>query len=405
MRTEPAPPVDLLTWYVTPQSLSTRLAGVHLTYLSKPGIADWDSVSPEIHLLVENADLGKASRVLLLGGGNGLAALGLHSRFPGLEIGLYEINFVAQTLSEKNISLHQAQQQIRIVHRLDEIPAKSLEAAAIFLPKGIGLCRRWLLDLYALLQPGGELYLVGSNQGGVQSVIRDAEAVFQKATILAYKKGHRLARLIRPHTSLQSAPPWASESGIKPGTWAEARYTTRQGEFQMLSHPGVFSYQKLDPATKMVLDHWEIDAADILADLGCGFGALGITASYQAAQVDLFDSNILAVETSQKNLETLQQTNARALPGDVLSSAGSRRYTQIATNPPFHTGMARDHYLPRVFMAQSRRQLVPGGRLLLVSNRFLNYEVELRKLFPDVRVQAADSRYILFCARKSESAG
>ena len=68
-------------------------------------------------------------------------------------------------------------------------PAEAYQTIVINLPKGRKLARRWLVEAWSALQPGGELYLAGANPEGIQSVIQDAGSLFGNATVLALPEG------------------------------------------------------------------------------------------------------------------------------------------------------------------------------------------------------------------------
>lgn len=64
-------------------------------------------------------------------------------------------------------------------------------------------------------------------------------------------------------------------------------------------------------------------------------------------------------------------------------------------NPPFHEGRVTDVSLGQSFIAAAASRLKPGGRLLMVANRQLPYELTLKGLFKTVTLleEAEASRY------------
>jgi 16S rRNA (guanine1207-N2)-methyltransferase len=77
-----------------------------------------------------------------------------------------------------------------------------------------------------------------------------------------------------------------------------------------------------------------------------------------------------------------------------------RRYTQVISNPPFHTGITVNDQVTQAFVAQAYQVLEPGGQLWLVANRFLRYERMVEGIFQKVEIVAANSRYQVFQAFK-----
>ena len=72
----------------------------------------------------------------------------------------------------------------------------------------------------------------------------------------------------------------------------------------------------------------------------------------------------------------------------------------VATNPPFHSGKEVDTRAAQAFLEQSAQALAPGGRLLLVANRFLHYERPMAALFGKVETLAQNGRYHLLLATR-----
>ena len=60
---------------------------------------------------------------------------------------------------------------------------------------------------------------------------------------------------------------------------------------------------------------------------------------------------------------------------DVTTLKATIRYDAVIMNPPFHTGKNEDVDLGRAFIAKAAQILKPGGRLFLVANCHLGYEV------------------------------
>jgi 16S rRNA (guanine1207-N2)-methyltransferase len=141
-----------------------------------------------------------------------------------------------------------------------------------------------------------------------------------------------------------------------------------------------------------------------MLDLGCGYGILGLlTALSGALYVDMVDENLLAVTASQENLRINQVTGAEVYPSDVLSAVEGRKYSLIATNPPFHSGKAVDYLVVQAFIEQSWQALEHGGRFFLVANRFIPYGRMMEKVYPKVEVMLQTNRYQVLKGEKPVS--
>jgi 16S rRNA (guanine1207-N2)-methyltransferase len=144
-----------------------------------------------------------------------------------------------------------------------------------------------------------------------------------------------------------------------------------------------------------------VQPGERVLDLGCGYGILGLAALRMgASQVDLVDSNLIAIACVRANLHASGASNARALPSDGLSAVQNQRYDRILSNPPFHAGKGIDYQMAQAFIEQSWQVLATGGTLSLVANRFIRYEHVLKMFFSQVSVEAETGKYRVLTGRK-----
>ena len=387
--------------YTTPVRLTLRLNAQEISVVSKPGLAEWRQVTPAAALLAEHALLPPDARALLLGSGHGAAAVILARRLARGELWVMDNSAIALEMSAATLQANRVSNaRIQWEISLPQSENGRFDAAAIELPKGRKLAQRWLAEAYAMLRPGGALYLAGANELGVQSTLHDAASLFGPGTILDYKKGNRVTRFTRP-TGTLSMPGWLRAPGIAPRTWHEFDAETPVGVLHLFSLPGVFSFDRLDDATRLLLAQMHPTPADHLLDLGCGCGILGLVAAQMGAErVDLVDVNLLAVAAARQNIRHHGLHHAQALPSDVLGAVAGQAYTRIVTNPPFHAGKGVDYHAAAAFIRQSSAALEPGGELLLVANRFIRYEKLMESLFRQISLPAQDERYRVLSAVK-----
>lgn len=387
--------------YTRPRDFTARLHGQDVHYTSKPGLPDWDRVRPSIALLAQDAEVQNNENALLLGCGPGALATIISRLQPRSQIVIMDANFIGLEMTEKTLASNRIDNAV--IHYGISLPSTHLggfDVVIIDLPKGRKVAQRWLLEAWRALKTGGRLYLAGANSTGIQSAARDAEALFEHSTILSYRKGNRLIRLAKPIQKPFDGG-WMIEPGIVPETWCSLLADTHFGEFELKSLPGIFSFDRLDDGTRMLLEHLEISHSDRVLDLGCGYGIIGLaTARAGAERVDLVDVNLLAVAAAGENLTLHSIKNAQVLPSDVLSAVSSQRYTLIASNPPFHSGKSVDYHIAEAFIQQSRGALESGGRLLLVANRFIRYDRLIKRIFAQLHIIAEDRKYQVMLATK-----
>jgi 16S rRNA G1207 methylase RsmC len=128
---------------------------------------------------------------------------------------------------------------------------------------------------------------------------------------------------------------------------------------------GLFSPRAIDEGTRLLLDHIEVAPTDNCLDLGCGYGAIGITLARLAprGRTVLVDRDVVAVEYARRNIEANGLTNAEALLGDGFEQLAGRRFDLVASNLPAKAGNEALYLL----LADARDHLRPGGRCTVVT--------------------------------------
>ena len=276
----------------------------------------------------------------------------------------------------------------------------SLDRCHLILPKGRSLGRRWLRMAWEVLRPGGQLFVAGSKKGGVQSIFSDAAELFGAQSLLGYKKGFHLARFLRP-TRISNPPEWFSAPGIAPATWQPLPLDYPGLPAKLVTLPGVFSSSRLDEGTCHLLDALTITPGEHVLDLGCGCGVIGLLAARQGAdRVDLVDINLYAVAASRENMQRFLIHQARVAPGNASTPFADERYTLVVTNPPFHDGHQVETAAAQDFISAAAQVLLPGGRFILVANRFLPYEKVITQYFKHYEELYANGRYKVIGAQK-----
>lgn len=180
---------------------------------------------------------------------------------------------------------------------------------------------------------------------------------------------------------------------------AGAREKTDSLEFNGRSYrqyPGVFSANHVDHATRFLLEHWpELPAPDSMLDVACGNGIIGdqLLHRYPEARLTATDDFILAVASAELNLPP---GRSRILYDHTLDQVADNSQDLIVTNPPFHFGYENNIDVSLALFAQSRRKLRPGGQLLIVANRHLNYATHLGKWYGRTEVVAETDKFVIY---------
>lgn len=223
------------------------------------------------------------------------------------------------------------------------------------------------LAAYAL-KDGGRLYIEGAKDRGILSLGKRVQEIFGNLETLTISKGQRTIYALK------------REQRVKP-----------------LETPplAAFAGGKMDEGTALLLDALEVRVTDTALDLGCGSGFIGAFIAERASkgQVTLVDTSLTGVQTARRVLEGRGLTNASVLASDGIQAVREKRFTLVATNPPFHLGGIQTTATAERFIREAAQVLLPRGRFYLVANRFLKYEPVLRACFAEVEEVAGSPRF------------
>jgi 16S rRNA G1207 methylase RsmC len=166
--------------------------------------------------------------------------------------------------------------------------------------------------------------------------------------------------------------------------------------FTLAAAAGVFSADRLDPGTAVLLRKADLpgpDAAGPFLDLGCGYGPIACVLATVAPAADVYavDVNARALALAGANAvavgagERIRVSAPDGVPDDV-------RFAQIWSNPPIHIGKPALHALLDRWLARLR----PDGVAWLVVGRNLGGDSLHRRLTDagwDVRRHASQKGF------------
>jgi 16S rRNA G1207 methylase RsmC len=163
------------------------------------------------------------------------------------------------------------------------------------------------------------------------------------------------------------------------------------------SQSGIFSWDKIDLGSQLLLDNIALPAiSDIrILDLGCGFGFLGISLAknYPAITVFLSDINKLAVRLAQINCKRNNVlVNTKVFAGHLYEPFEQEFFDLIITNPPLMAGKK----ILRAIVNNSEKYLQKKGSLQLVVPKkkgLVSMKKMLQNTFGDYKVLAKGSGY------------
>lgn len=135
-------------------------------------------------------------------------------------------------------------------------------------------------------------------------------------------------------------------------------------DFEFHTDSGVFSKDKVDRGTDLLLEAVSVRDGDRFLDLGCGYGVVGIVVARlcPACRVWMTDVNERACELAEKNAKVNGVHNVKVVSGYGFETLEGLKFDKIAMNPPIRAGKQVIHELIR----SSKDHLAPGGEVYVV---------------------------------------
>lgn len=270
---------------------------------------------------------------------------------------------------------------------LDKQPAGSLDAITLLAPPGT-IERRYALALaLRALKDGAPLTALAPNDRGGTRLRKELEAFGLEVNEIS-KRHHRIATTTKVTGIDDIIAQVIADGGPR-----------FDDEIGLWTQPGVFSWDRLDPGTHMLIEHLPA-LSGRGADFGCGIGILAraVLASDAVTELTLVDIDRRAIECAEHNLDT---PRAKFLWADLRDPhAALANLDFVVMNAPFHDAGQEDKGLAQAFVRRAAESLRKGGVCVMVANRHLPYEAVLRPLFKAVTPVIEEGGYKIYEARK-----
>jgi 16S rRNA (guanine1207-N2)-methyltransferase len=161
---------------------------------------------------------------------------------------------------------------------------------------------------------------------------------------------------------------------------AEIAFPDGQRLIHLRTRPGVFSHRELDGGARALIKTMQMQSGMRILDLGCGSGAVGITAAVRssAVQIQATDSNPRAIEATQWSAErnSVADRVTAVLDCDG-SSIAPASFDLVLANPPYYSNFR----IAKLFLEIAAKALRPDGELLVVTKSPQWYMTELTGTF------------------------
>lgn len=146
-------------------------------------------------------------------------------------------------------------------------------------------------------------------------------------------------------------------------------YQYQEYNFSFLSDNGVFSKNKIDFGSKLLVEsflkyHTNDKESDIL-DVGGGYGFIGITlAKVTNSRVDIIDVNKRAVHLCERNIKLNEIDNCWTFLSNCYENI-DKKYDYIITNPPIRAGKE----VVLKILSEAKKHIKDNGELWFIINK------------------------------------
>ena len=358
-----------------------------------------DAVLDTLFLPIRHGRLAWPSGGARLGaGGDDSAVLFLRARTGGAMQGWALPGLVCEQTFKPDVdALVRAGRRV-ILPDEGTMPAEPGYALVLVLPpRQRDEARALLARAVMAARPGGRVLVCASNNEGARSVQADLERLAGSADLMVKNK----CRVLWSGPLHGAADPVLAQAWVRldaPRPIADGRY---------ISRPGVFAWNRVDPASALLASLLPAGLAGHAADLGAGYGYLSAQLLERCAGIttlDVIEAERRALDLARVNLASFEARVALDFLWCDVMAGLERSYDVILTNPPFHAQRGVDRPdIGRRFVAVAAQALAGGGRLWLVANRHLPYEAELSRGFAAVRTVAQAHGFKVIEAVKARS--
>jgi len=112
--------------------------------------------------------------------------------------------------------------------------------------------------------------------------------------------------------------------------------------FEFITYSSLFSGEKVDQGTMLLLENLDIPSEGYVLDMGCGYGVIGIVLAKlnPKLRVYMVDVNPYAVKIARYNAKINKvEKNVIVLQGDRYKPVENIVFQAIYSNPPLSAGM------------------------------------------------------------------
>lgn len=274
---------------------------------------------------------------------------------------------------------------------LEETPlAAKYKSVVIFTPKQKEETRALIARGLQMLEHGGVLVASASNEAGGKTL-----------TKMMVEFGVK----VQDHSKHKCRVAWTTEPQKAAAVMIQdalKRGGLQQRNDGLWSMPGLFSWDRLDKGTDVLLHHLPFALNGHGADFGCGIGVIGhkLLSRYKdIKKLVCIDRDTRALEATKKNLEPWKD-RIEMMQADLSKHINLSKMDFIIMNPPFHIGKKQAASVGQAFILNAAQNLKKEGILVFVANTHLPYEKVVAENFSFHRILSEEHGFKIIEAIK-----
>ena len=356
----------------------------------------WDAADEMLLNHVHEAQIIRGTdRVLLLNDSFGALALALTAQVNEDSLYSWNDSFLAQQALRDNLLANGYPRERVATNTGIDFPSVAVDCVLLKIPKKLALLEHQLYALRDLLHHDTRIIAAGMARHIHSSTLELFESIIGPATTTRAVKKSRLVFVQRDHALNDGRSQWPRSFELQVDR-----------AYRIVSHASLFSHDRLDAGTRLLLEHMPIDERyRRIVDLGCGNGVLGLIAAAMNPQAELLfcDESHMAIASARENFSAAfgAARSAGFRVGDCLQGVEAASQDLVLINPPFHQQHNVGDAIAWQMFKDARRVLAGGGEIRIVGNRHLGYHAKLKKLFGNCSNVAANKKYVVLGATKN----
>lgn len=173
-------------------------------------------------------------------------------------------------------------------------------------------------------------------------------------------------------------------------------FTYRKHQITFLSDIGVFSKERVDYGSRVLLECMDIQKQQMsLLDVGCGYGTLGISlkTEYPWLDVEMVDVNERAISLTNQSIELNKLDHIKAYKSNIYEDV-TGHFDIIVSNPPIRAGKK----VVFEILEKAYDHLNQQGELIIVIQKkqgALSAKKKMEEVFQNCQIVTKDKGYFI----------